>query len=122
MEIKPQITQNIWLGLNGDTRAQLKKIFEIVQSRGCVIDDNKIISDGCTDNDLKAITLEKLQSFLGTTQGDLFSLFSAVVNRIERPNEVKEIRENAQKEAKEYLKTKVDKPINTKKNETKKSQ
>ncbi len=96
MEI--QLSTHEWLKLPMDTRSKLREIFNIPRSQGTVLEDNTVKSDGTTYQDLNAITVEKMSSWLngdgsdhvGVEVGgsDFVALFNSVIQRIDDEKEV----------------------------------
>jgi hypothetical protein len=87
-----QITVPTWLTISAETRMKLREIFKINQSSHTqVVTDQfgkpQVLSDGCTDADLQAITVEKLRDFLGTAASDetIYDLFKLTVRKVEKP-------------------------------------
>lgn len=77
-----------WLKLSPTTRAVITDLFSVPRSRGAQIETmgetSVVKSDGCTEEDLKQITIEKMQSFLNdSSSSDYVALFNAVVTKVE---------------------------------------
>ncbi len=90
--LNEQITQPIWVSVKQETRQKLRSVFGILMTGNTdVINDEfgkgRILSDGCTNENLKAITAEKLQEFLGSVpvNTSLHDLFKMAVEKIELP-------------------------------------
>ncbi len=69
-----------------ETRIQLRDIFHIPKSQGSWVENNVVRSDGHTHTDLEAITVEKMQAYLGsgfTSETDFVELFNACVEKVE---------------------------------------
>jgi len=81
MEI--QVSTHDWLALPMLTRIKLREIFNIPKSKGSLVEGNVVKSDGTTYEDLKAITLEKMQAFLESDQTDFVKLFNSCLEKIE---------------------------------------
>jgi hypothetical protein len=84
-----QVNVHDWLALPMLTRVEMRKIFGIPRSSHTLVDGNVVKSDGTTHDDLKAITLEKLQVFLNADpeQADFVKLFNATVLKIAKDQE-----------------------------------
>lgn len=79
-----------WLKLSADTRTKLAEIFQISKSKGAQIEtmgeQSVVKSDGHTHEDLQAITVEKMQGYLGENFNgvqDFLMLFNTVVRKVE---------------------------------------
>ncbi len=85
MEI--QVNVHDWLALKMQTRIKLREVFAIPKSKGSLVEGNVVKSDGTTHEDLQAVTLAKMQEYLGsengTPGGDFAALFNACVDKIE---------------------------------------
>lgn len=68
-----QIFPAHWTHLSHDVREHLAKVFGIGRSAGTEIVDNRIISDGRSVNDLKAVTKEKMQEYLNGSKEEVFA-------------------------------------------------
>lgn len=83
MAMQPTLSVSQWLTLSSEVRAKLKEIFNIPRSSvGNVNYTGKgpqITSDGHTYEDLKAISIENMQKYLGRLDTDYFDLFNAVL-------------------------------------------
>lgn len=53
-----------WLQLPMETRNKLRELFHIPKSQGVILENETVKSDGTTYQDLSALTLEKMQTFL----------------------------------------------------------
>lgn len=72
-----------WLKVPMEIRVKLKEVFNIPRSKGTVIEDNRVMSDGHTIEDLQAVTIEKMQNYLDSEETDFVQLFNKCVQRIE---------------------------------------
>ena len=96
---KPQLVTPQWLALPQEVRAKFVEVFHIKKSGCTQIFGNKLMSDGCTHEDLAVVTVEKMQEFLGSTKQDFYVLLNDCVkkitggpeNVIETVNKVEEI-------------------------------
>lgn len=79
-----QVSVHDWLALPMLIRVEMRKVFNIPRSSHTLVEGNIVKSDGTTYEDLKAITIEKLQVFLNTDpeQTDFVKLFNGVVAKI----------------------------------------
>lgn len=72
-----------WLALPMPVRIKMREIFHINKSRGSLVEGNVVKSDGHTHEDLKAITIPKMQEYLESIENDDFvTLFNACVEKI----------------------------------------
>lgn len=63
-----RIYQQHWITLPKEQREHLTKVFEVPMSGIKEIRDATVISDGHTNEDLKEITLEKLNAYIGSEE------------------------------------------------------
>ena len=86
------LAYQVWIGLSKETRVELARIFELKPTGESVVHVGEIIggniagvakSDGFTAQDLQALTVEKLQQYLDTTDTNFYEMFNAVVADIE---------------------------------------
>jgi hypothetical protein len=77
-----QLTTTQWLGLPSDVRRQLVETFGIPRSQGTHIQDNDVISDGYTHEDLAHITVPVMQMYLNSKETDFFVLFHEVLDEL----------------------------------------
>ncbi len=89
--LNAQLNTVQWISLPITTRMRLVQLFNIPRSSGSLVQDNKVISDGYTHNDLLHISVEKMQKLLDTDEKDFFVLFEQVVKTLEQPTAVQEI-------------------------------
>ena len=59
--------QQIWIDLSREVRTHLIKVFGLVRTGVAEIRDKTVISDGYTNKDLEAITLEAMAKYTETT-------------------------------------------------------
>lgn len=62
------IPSQLWMLLDKDIRIYLATVFEIPMTGVREIIDDRIISDGHSNADLMAITLEKMTSYIGSEE------------------------------------------------------
>lgn len=84
--LRPQINVPDWVALPHETRRKLVQQFNIPRSGGSEVQTlsvgNRIISDGHTHQDLKAISLPKLQEFLGSISDDFYTLLEQAIEKL----------------------------------------
>ncbi len=66
MTITPQLSVHDWLALPMPVRQRLAEVFSIPRSTGTLVEGNTVKSDGHTYTDLQAITVGKMQEYLGS--------------------------------------------------------
>ena len=78
-----------WLTIPSDIRNQLIDIFDIPMSSNTIVEDNQVVSDGHTTEDLFAITEEKCLAYLGGAfKGDsLHVLLGKIIEGLQEPEE-----------------------------------
>ena len=83
-----QVSQTQWLELPRGMREQLVKLFNIPKHGHSVVHGGKILADGYTNQDLQAITIEKINSYLGTSyeEIDILKAFNQLVEKLIQPN------------------------------------
>ena len=98
--LTPQLTIPQWLQIPMSQRMKIVKIFNLPRSGGTVVQDNTVLTDGYTHEDLALITVERLQEYLKEKeQDDLFALLNLLTIKLQE-DETKEIAEREAKETK----------------------
>jgi len=73
----------MWVSLPNEVRHRIRSIFNIPKSANTHVDDGRILSDGVTDTDLRALTVGKMQVYLSETESvDFHKLFDKVVAKV----------------------------------------
>lgn len=85
----PQLTTPQWLQLPFEVRQHLVAEFRIPRSSYTLVQDNKVLSDGYTHEDLAHITVEKMKAFTGSNETNFFTLFDQVLAVIEEKRQAK---------------------------------
>jgi len=80
--MNPIINTSMWVSLPQDVRGKLRSLFNIPRSANVVVTDGRVETDGTTHEDLKALTTEKMQKYLGDTSTDFHKLFDKVVAKV----------------------------------------
>ena len=62
--MKTFIQQKDWLELPAETRQKLIYQFAIHKSEGTVVQNNKVMSDGCSQKDLMGLSIDKMIDYL----------------------------------------------------------
>ncbi len=80
-----------WMRLSQETRDAFKAQFGLTKSQGATTQmfgtRMEVVSDGYTDRDLAAITVEKMQAFLKEKkETDFWKLMDATIDKIENPD------------------------------------
>jgi predicted HTH domain antitoxin len=84
MEIQKHISTASWMDLSWQVRTQLVKDLNIPKSKDVVLQDNVVLTDGRTQNDInQAITIESLQEYTKSSLDDIFELFGKAVEKAE---------------------------------------
>lgn len=63
-----RIYQQHWIDLPKDTRLKLAEVFGIERTGPTEVRDQTVISDGYSNSDLSAITLEKMNAYVGSDE------------------------------------------------------
>ena len=83
----PILSYTIWMSLPADTRHKLSMLFNIPKSGSTTVEyrstGNVVTSDGYTPDDLRAITVAKLQKFLRTDETDFYALVETAIENID---------------------------------------
>lgn len=85
--LNAQLNTVQWVSLPINIRMRLVQLFNIPRSSGSLVEDNEVVSDGYTHDDLTRITVEKMQKLLDTDEKDFFRLFQSVVDTLSAPVE-----------------------------------
>lgn len=84
MEIQKHISTASWMDLSWQVRTQLVKDLNIPKSKDVVLQDNVVLTDGRTQNDInQAITIKSLQEYTTSNSDDIFELFGKAVEKAE---------------------------------------
>jgi hypothetical protein len=79
-----------WLKLPLLVRLRLRRDLEIPRSGGNILDGQRLVSDGHTDENLATITIEKLQAYLGSEDDSFETLWEATVLKATQDIEAEE--------------------------------
>lgn len=77
------IPVDIWLAVRHETRLMISKLFNLPKSGFVEVSNNRVICDGHSQNDLKLLTIDKMQSYLNSDEEDIFALFDKLVYVLE---------------------------------------
>lgn len=104
--MNPILSMSMWVSLPNEVRWKIRGLFGIPRSGFVTVTDGKIESDGTSPEDFKALTVEKMQKYIGDDSTDFHKLFDMVVAKvIEEMNpikpEVKEVIKRKRKNANE---------------------
>lgn len=78
----PILSIHMWVSLPNEVRYRIRTLFNIPRSSNTIVSDGVIETDGTTNEDFKALTIEKMQNYLGETSTDFHKLFDKVVAKI----------------------------------------
>ena len=85
MEIQVSVPE--WVKLPHETRVELAKQFNLKKSKGAQVEFiggiTVLQSDGYTHDDLRDITIEKMQDYLKSEETDFIKLFNACVEKVD---------------------------------------
>ena len=76
------ISMSTWCSLPNEVRHRIRTVFQIPRSSNVVVNDGRIESDGSTYEDLKALSVDKMQEYLHEEMTDFHKLFDMVVARV----------------------------------------
>jgi hypothetical protein len=77
------ILQSHWLSLDSQTRKVISELFELErESELIALIDNEVTHDGYSPEELSKITVDRLQSILGSKETSLSILFDQLVDNI----------------------------------------
>lgn len=62
------ITKDQWMLLDIPTKQRLVEVFGLIKSGFSEVRDNYVVTDGYTQEDLKAINLEKMSAYIGSEE------------------------------------------------------
>ena len=78
----PIISLHVWVSLPNEVRYRIRSIFNIPRSSNTIVSDGRVESDGTTNEDLKQLTVEKMQAYVGSTSSDFHKLFDEVLAKV----------------------------------------
>jgi len=94
INLKRQLTQFEWLQLPKEVQFLFKKWFSIPRTGGAIVVNDKVISDGHTNEDLSAVSLGSLQAFLHTDDDHWDNLLKETINKMENYIDGNEVSDN----------------------------
>jgi hypothetical protein len=80
--MQPILSMGMWTSLPTEVRHRIRVAFNIPRSSTVDVNDGVVVSDGTTPEDFKALTTEKMQTFLSDVSTDFHKLFDKVVAKI----------------------------------------
>lgn len=80
--MQPTVSLGMWVSLPNEVRYKIRSVFDIPRSSNVMVYDGIIETDGTTYEDIKALTTEKMQKYLGDSSTDFHKLFDKVVARV----------------------------------------
>lgn len=78
----PILSLHTWVSLPNEVRYRIRAMFNIPRSSNTVVNDGVIDTDGTTVEDIKHLTVEKMQEFLKDESDDFHKLFDKVVAKV----------------------------------------
>jgi hypothetical protein len=78
----PILATHTWVSLPNEVRYRIRALFEIPKSGFSEVSDGVILSDGVTQTDFKALTIDKMQVYLNDNSVDFHKLFDKVVAKV----------------------------------------
>lgn len=82
MNTQPILNLHTWVSLPNDVRHKIRILFNIPRSGSVFVNDGHIETDGTTPDDFRALTVEKMQSYLNSEVDDFNKLFDLLVARV----------------------------------------
>lgn len=95
-----QVVVEQWIEIPFEIRQKLIQLFNVPRTGGSLVQDGRLVTDGHTYVDLKAITVNKMQMFLNSTEKDFSKLFNNVYSMLEDER-------NAELESKQKIDQKI---------------
>lgn len=77
-----QVSVSDWLKLPNEVRMRLREIFKVPRSEATSVMNSVLLSDGTTYGDLSVISVEAMQTFLGSKETDFKALYDQVLSTI----------------------------------------
>lgn len=76
------ITKDQWMLLDIQVKQKLISVFGIVKSGYSEIRDNIVVTDGYTQEDLKKITLEKMNEYIGSEETSFLRAWEVTLSKV----------------------------------------
>lgn len=80
--MNPTLSLHTWVSLPTEQRDRIRIIFKIPRSGNTVVFDGRVETDGTTPEDMKHLTIEKMQEYLEDESTDFHKLFDKVLLKI----------------------------------------
>jgi hypothetical protein len=95
-----------WVVLPQEVRNRMKMYFNVQKSSGSHVENGRLVSDGHTDEDLKAVSVEKMQTLLNSKEDDQVKLVEATIQHFKDQvaNEQIDLEKKAKQEYEEVTK------------------
>lgn len=77
------LSSHTWVSLTSEQRAKLRGIFGIPRSGDTIVNDGRIETDGTTVEDLRHLTVEKMQAYTSNDSQDFHKLFDVTLARVQ---------------------------------------
>ena len=78
-----------WVSLPQETKNRLRIIFNVGRTGSTEVvngtEGSQVITDGTTESDLRVISVESMQQYLGVKETDFHALFSRLLNSFKEP-------------------------------------
>jgi hypothetical protein len=82
--MNPILSMSMWVSLSNEQRNRIRVLFKIPRSRNTEVNDGRIVSDGTTPEDFKALSIEKMQEYLSDNSStDFHKLFDRVIAKVQ---------------------------------------
>lgn len=79
------IYQQCWIHYSNEIRTKLRELFSIPKSSGCTVENERLTSDGVTNDDLKVLTDEKMAEYLKQPITHSEDMLEKIVKQLETP-------------------------------------
>lgn len=80
--MQPVVNMSMWCSLSNELRTRIRLTFSIPRSSHVVVNDGRIETDGTTYEDLKHLTVEKMQNYVTDSSTDFHKLFDKTVAKV----------------------------------------
>lgn len=76
------LTQQQWMLLEIPVKQKLSSVFGVIKSGAAEIRDNYVVTDGYTQEDVKAITLEKMNAYIGSEEATFLRAWEITLSKV----------------------------------------
>lgn len=77
-----QIYQHVWIHLPKEVRLHLVKVFALERTGVAEVRDQEVISDGFNNEDLKKITLEAMNAYIGSKEKSFMRAWEITLSKV----------------------------------------